>query len=246
MLETSKQGRKSPAQACARGVRGQLCRSVPRPPASIQHMARPTWVSCLSLELGDPTPRLTQGLCVRVEGVPGVQPGTEVPGAGGEKQMFTEGHGGAWQPAQDTLRGLHGTPCGRGREPAQGAGPRASRERYTSPCTPGTRVSHPFSSREAMWAPVCHVALWVKLLGSHTAPFSETMCPAGSPCCLARVLLGPESWERQLIGATCPSLQRGSLGEHGAHVREDSAAGCRQGVPGAHGPRAWSPSAAGG
>ena len=83
MLETSKQGRKTPAQACARGVRGQLCRPIPGTPASIQHTARPTWVSCLSSwELGDPTPRLTQGLCVRVEGALGVQPGTEVPGAG--------------------------------------------------------------------------------------------------------------------------------------------------------------------
>lgn len=66
-----------------------------------------------------------------------------------------------------------------------------------------------------------------------------------SPALLGTVWAGPEA-ARDAHGALCPSPQRGRLGEHGAHVREDPEAGRRQGVPGAHGPRTRSPGAAGG
>lgn len=76
----------------------------------------------------------------------------------------------------------------------------------------------------------------VKPWGSRVAPSSGTVCPARSPRCLARGTAAHQ--------APCPPLQPGRLGEHGAHVREDAAAGRGQGVPGAHGPCPGGPSAA--
>ena len=151
----------------------------------------------------------------------GAQPGMEVLVVGG--WVCSEGHGGAGSLCRTPLvfvRGWQRGAWARGRVPA------ADRATGLSSRPP----------REGPWAPACWAALWVKLWGSHVASSLGTVCLARSLRYLARGVAAHQ--------ALCPPPQPGRLGEHGTHVREDSAAGRGQGVPGAHGPRPGGPSAA--